>query len=91
MHTQSREITSFSQNATTDTDTDTDTIHTSFSLTQPISREHNSPSGNEEQCKLKIYKKHIVLNALETSTASFREPVQLQLYRALGRSSGDSV
>ena len=27
------------------TDGQTDTIHTSFSLTQPISREHNSPSG----------------------------------------------
>ena len=52
-----KKITLFSNLSTpTDgqTDRQTDTIHTSFSLTQPISREHNSPSGNKMLKKLHL-------------------------------------
>ena len=51
MHTKSRKMITFSRNATTHTDRQTDTIHTSFSLPQPISREHNSPSGKNLSCE----------------------------------------
>ena len=56
MHAKSRKSHFFLPKCNTNktdrrTDGRTDRIHTSFSLTQPISREHNSPSGKKRLAK----------------------------------------